>query len=151
MTEEAVILAPPTTSLTLSMSDRRQRGGGPLPWLFVVLLAVATTSFFHSVHELPDHDVVESSSSHTSVIHASLQDFKQSPIKPTTIKQPQVERADASWDDPTWIDRVKEDPIPNPPLPNGNETFSACLLVMVSTMCFLHWMRRSISSSLPSF
>lgn len=37
-------------------------------------------------------------------------------------------------DDPTWVDRIREDPIENPPPSNGTETFSACLLVMVSTL-----------------
>lgn len=141
-------------------NDRRrhQRTGGPLPILFVVVLVVATSSFFHSVHELP-----HSSSSTTSMdgggnaligssnsIHASLQNFKQPSIKTTTSKnkaapknvQPNtIAAANATTgnanDDATLVDRLREDPIPNPPLSNGTETFSACLLVMVRMMVLI--------------
>ncbi len=101
---------------TLPLSRRGQRHAGSFPIFFVVLLVVATTSFFHSFQDLPHSTGITNKS---NAMHTSLQNFKLQPNR-------------QDEEDPAWIDQLQEDPLPNPPLSNGTQTFSACLLVMVS-------------------
>ena len=138
--------------LPLATRDASPRRGrhhpGPLPLLFVVLVVVAASSFFHSVSELPhstsNNHLVGRLQSSRGILHASLQEFKQQQQQQQQQQQPGWRAAgtvakkgavppekEAGDDDTTWIDKVKEDPIANPPLSNGTDTFSACLLVMV--------------------
>ena len=126
-----------------SASSRRsgRRPSGQLPLLLVVVLAVATLSFFHSVQDLPSHPSTagnrDNDNRNGNAIHASLQSFKQLARQSRQeFQSPPVRDETDDEDDATatLVDRLKEDPIPNPPLSNGTETFSACLLVMVSTI-----------------
>lgn len=107
-------------------SSAAPRRPSPLPLLLVVLLVVASTSFFHSLHELPSSDS-SSSSGHSNAIRSSLDNFKQIP----TLNKGGPPKP-SNEEDPTWVDRQTEKALPNPPLTNGTETFSSCLLVMVS-------------------
>ena len=100
-------------------SSRSTRPVGPFPIVFAGLFIITFSSFWHSLRELPHSTISQSD----NAIRASLDNFKyDSKAAHSNLKE---------VDDPTWIDRIKEDAIPNPALSNGNETFSACLLVMV--------------------
>lgn len=112
-----------------SAVSRPTRPVGPIPVFFAVLLLVTGSSFWHSIQELP-HSTIPGTD--TNAIRASLENFK---LDSTTHRNKKVDS-----DDPTWIDRIKEDPIPNPPLSNGNETFSACLLVMDDNHRLVEWL-----------
>jgi len=93
-----------------------------------MILVLALVSFCQSMNGLP---VTEN-----LALVESLESFKK----------PAAEAASALAADPpsdidtSYIDIVKEDPIPNPPLPSGNETFSACLLVMDDNHRLVEWL-----------
>ena len=128
-----------------SQQKRRKRtNSGPIPLLMLILVAVATVSFIHSVtflNEGEDH-----------AIHASLKEFKQqgmsragrSKAGPTNNQKPRQKSANdnnVDSDDPSFIDIQNESPIANPtPMPDGNSTFGACLLVMDDNHRLVEWM-----------
>ena len=86
-----------------------------IPLLGAVLLVVASTSFFHSVHFL--------SSTGDHAIKASLKEFKNEEDGNLLMQWNHTEAA-----------------LPNPKLVSGYDTFSACLLVMDDNHRLVEWL-----------
>jgi hypothetical protein len=114
----------------------KRRRVGSAPFLFVVLLLIASTSFFHSVHVLStdeDHVVKD------HAVKASLQEFTKPREKKVATTDDKQKNKNNNNDDDIFLVDQKEDPIPNPIPADGNSTFSACLLVMDDNHRLVEW------------
>ena len=111
------------TNVIINMGGKRRRV--ILPAFLGVLLLVALSSFFHSVHNLSRTD-------NNHAIKESLNDFVSSSYG----------RKNPSWfENDIQVPRNQsEDPIPNPSPYPGNNSFAACLLVMDDNHRLVEWM-----------
>jgi hypothetical protein len=126
----------------------QQQRGGISSILFVVLVSIASVSFYRSVHILSGED--QHLHPHQT-LQLSLHDFLQSGRQVTStnpnrlLQDPHLLHKDTSPldindDDVASIDQ-QEPPIPNPqPNSDGNSTFSACLLVMDDNHRLSEWL-----------
>lgn len=106
----------------ISPSNPRIRGSShSMAYFFLVLLLIASLSFFQTVHMINTHD-------NGHVVKESLDSFVKQRPKHLTLTN--------------YLSSIdeKEEAIPNPIIADGNATFSACLLVMDDNHRLVEWM-----------